>query len=130
MARLIDADELIRIAGEAHSTKLAMEKAGIGTMAALTFAVQDAGFSTLVQIAETIPTIDPNNLFFTVGKRADYLEKLYTKIQAVTRLTPERLLELFMEGYTLQAPDHRKELEEMQRIAWMDLPGQNGGQDR
>lgn len=99
-------------------------------MAALTFAVQDAGFSTLVQIAETIPTIDPNNLFFTVGKRADYLEKLYTKIQAVTRLTPERLLELFMEGYTLQAPDLRKELEEMQRIAWMDLPGQNGGQDR
>ena len=79
---------------------------------------------------DAAPTVDLESLFFTVGKRADYLEKRYTKIRAVTRLTPERLLELFMEGYTLQAPDLRKELEEMQRIAWMDLPGQNGGQDR
>lgn len=82
------------------------------------------------EIIDRQPTVDLESLFFAVGKRADYLEKLYTKIQAVTRLTPERLLELFMEGYTLQAPDLRKELEEMQRIAWMDLPGQNGGQDR
>lgn len=76
------------------------------------------------------PTIDLKSLFFTVGKRANYFEKLYTEMQAVTELTPERLLELFKEGYTLQAPDYRKNLEEMQRIAWMDLPGQNGGQDR
>ena len=82
------------------------------------------------EIIDRQPTVDRESRFMTVGKRADYLEKLYTKIQAVTRLTPERLLELFIEGYTLQAPDLRKELEEMQRIAWMDLPGQNGGQDR
>ena len=88
------------------------------------------GIAACLEEIRGTSTIDPENLFFTVGKRADYLEKLYTKIQAVTRLTPERLLELFMEGYTLQAPDPRKELEEMQRIAWMDLPGQNGGQER
>ena len=97
------------------------------------FNLNFGGVSHAAAAAEIIdrqPTVDLESLFFTVGKRADYLEKLYTKIQAVTRLTPERLLELFIEGYTLQAPDLRKELEEMQRIAWMDLPGQNGGQDR
>lgn len=69
------------------------------------------------EIIDRQPTVDLESLFFTIGKRADYLEKLYTKIQAVTRLTPERLLELFMEGYTLQAPDYRKNFEEMQRMA-------------
>lgn len=60
--RLIDADELKRIAGEAHSMKLSMENVGIGTIAALTFAVQDAGLSTLARIADDIPTIDPESL--------------------------------------------------------------------
>lgn len=64
--------------------------------------------------------IDLESLLFTVGKRADYLEELYMKMQAVTGLTPERLLELFVEGYTLQAPDYRKNFEEMQRMAHMD----------
>lgn len=64
--------------------------------------------------------IDLESLLFTVGKRAGYLEKLYMKMQAVTGLTSERLLELFMEGYTLQAPDYRKNFEEMQRMAHMD----------
>lgn len=85
------------------------------------FNLNFGGVSHAVAAAEIIdrqPTVDLESLFFTVGKRADYLEKLYTKIQAVTILTPERLLELFMEGYTLQAPDLRKELEEMQRAAW------------
>lgn len=82
------------------------------------------------EIIDWKPTIDLESLFFTIGKRADDLEKLYTKIQAVTGMTPERLLELFLEGYTLQAPDYRKNFEEMQRAAWMDLPGQDGGQDR
>lgn len=66
---------------------------------------------------DAAPTIDPESLFFTIGKRADDLEKLYTEMQAVTGLTPERLLELFLEGYTLQAPDYRKNFEEMQRMA-------------
>ena len=64
-----------------------------------------------------VRSIDLESLFFTVSKRADYLEKLYVKMQAVTGVTPERLLELFMKGYTLQAPDYRKNFEEMQRIA-------------
>lgn len=64
--------------------------------------------------------IDLESLFFTVGKRVGYLEKLYMKMQAVTGLTPERLLELFMKGYTLQAPDYCKNFEEMQRMAHMD----------
>lgn len=64
--------------------------------------------------------IDLESLLFTVGKRADYLEELYMKMQAVTGLTPERLLELFVEGYTLQAPDYRKNFKEMQRMAHMD----------
>lgn len=36
-------------------------------------------------------------------------------------MTPERLLELFLEGYTLQAPDYRKNFEEMQRAVWKNL---------
>lgn len=64
--------------------------------------------------------IDLESLLFAVGKRADYLEELYMKMQAVTGLTPERLLELFVEGYTLQAPAYRKNFEEMQRMAHMD----------
>lgn len=110
MARLIDADELKK---ECEST----------FHGALGITVTGA----VHEIIGRQPTIDFERLFFTIGKRADDLEKLYTKIQAVTGLTPERLLELFLEGYTLQAPDHRKEIEEMQRIAWMDLPGQDGG---
>lgn len=74
----------------------------------------------VLDIIDTAPAIDPESLLFTVGKRADYLEELYMKMQAVTGLTPERLLELFMEGYTLQAPDYRKNFEEMQRMAHMD----------
>ena len=84
------------------------------------FNLNFGGVSHAAAAAEIIdrqPTVDLESLFFTVGKRADYLEKLYTKIQAVTRLTPERLLELFMDGYTLQAPDLRIELGERQRIA-------------
>lgn len=69
------------------------------------------------QIIDRQPTVDLESLFFTIGKRADDLEKLYTEMQAVTGLTPERLLELFLEGYTLQAPDYRKNFEEMQRMA-------------
>lgn len=113
MARPIDADELKKEVESAFHGALGITVTG-----------------AVHEIIDRQPTVNLESLFFTVGKRADYLEKLYTKIRAVTRLTPERLLELFMEGYTLQAPDHRKELEEMQRIAWMDLPGQNGGQDR
>ena len=79
---------------------------------------------SLVKKIDDTPTIDLESLFFTVGKRADNLDKLYTKIQAVTGITPERLLELFLEGYTLQAPDYRKELEERQRTVWRDLQGQ------
>lgn len=97
------------------------------------FNLNFGGVSHAVAAAEIIdrqPTVDLESLFFTIGKRADDLESLYTEMQAVTGLTPERLLELFLEGYTLQAPDYRKNFEEMQRIAWMDLPGQNGGQDR
>ena len=69
------------------------------------------------EIIDRQPTVDLESLFFTIGKRADDLEKLYTEMQAVTGLTPERLLELFLEGYTLQAPDYRKNFEEMQRMA-------------
>lgn len=79
---------------------------------------------SLVKRIDDTPTIDLESLFFTVGKRADNLDKLYTKIQAVTGITPERLLELFLEGYTLQAPDYRKELEERQRTVLRDLQGQ------
>lgn len=67
-------------------------------------------------VSHAAEIIDPESLFFTVGKRAGYLEKLYMEMQAVIGLTPERLLELFMEGYTLQAPN----FEEMQRMAHMD----------
>lgn len=70
--------------------------------------------------SHAVEIIDLESLFFTVGKRVGYLEELYTEMQAVTGLTLERLLELFMEGYTLQAPDYRKNFEEMQRMAHMD----------
>ena len=111
--RPIDANELKKEVGSAFHGTLGITVTG-----------------AVHEIIDRTPTIDLESLFFTVGKRADYLEKLYTEIQVVTGLTPERLLELFMEGYTLQAPDYRKNLEEMQRIEWMDLPGQNGGKDR
>lgn len=87
------------------------------------FNINFGGVSHAAAAAEIIdrqPTVDIESLFFTVGKRVGYLEKLYMKMQAVTGLTPERLLELFMEGYTLQAPDYRKNFEEMQRMAHMD----------
>lgn len=71
---------------------------------------------SLVKRIDDTPTIDLESLFFAVGKRADNLDKLYTKIQAVTGITPERLLELFLEGYTLQAPDYRKEL----AVIWLE----------
>lgn len=74
--------------------------------------------------------IDLESLFFTVGKRVGYLEKLYMKMQAVTGLTPERLLELFVEGYTLQAPDYRKNFEEMQRMAHMDWEIESQKEDK
>lgn len=78
------------------------------------------GIAACLEEVREAPTIDTESLLFTVGKRADYLEELYMKMQAVTGLTPERLLELFVEGYTLQAPDYRKNFEEMQRMAHMD----------
>ena len=98
--RLIDADELKKEVESAFHGALGITVTG-----------------AVHEIIDRKPTIDLESLFFTIGKRADDLEKLYTKIQAVTGLTPERLLELFLEGYTLQAPDHRKETEEMQRSA-------------
>lgn len=101
MARLIDADALKK---EAEST----------FHGAIGLTVTGA----LHEIIDRQPTVDLETLFFTIGKRADNLEKLYTEMQAVTGLTPERLLELFKEGYILQAPDYRKNFQEMQRAAW------------
>lgn len=93
--------------------------------------LKESSFKLCLDIVSEASTIDPKSLFLTIGEMAYDLDKLYTEIQAVTGLTPERLLELFKEGYILQAPDYRKNFEEMQRMAYMDwgLDG-NGGQKR
>lgn len=39
-------------------------------------------------------------------KRATEIEELYIKLQTVTGITLERMLELFLEGYTLQPPEN------------------------
>ena len=93
--------------------------------------LKESSFKLCLDIVREASTIDPKSLFLTIGEMAYDLDKLYTEMQAVTGLTPERLLELFKEGYILQAPDYRKNFEEMQRMAYMDwgLDG-NGGQKR
>lgn len=39
-------------------------------------------------------------------KRAAEIEEIYVKLQTVTGITPERMLELFLEGYTLQPTEN------------------------
>ena len=39
-------------------------------------------------------------------KRAAEIEEIHVKLQTVTGITPERMLELFLEGYTLQPPEN------------------------
>lgn len=40
-----------------------------------------------------------------MGKRLAELDELYTKIQAVSGYTPEKLLEFFVAGYELRPPE-------------------------
>ena len=83
---------------------------------------------SLVKKIDDTPTIDLESLFFTVGKRADNLDKLYTKIQAVTGITPERLLELLLPKGTRRA----KAMTKSEAVIWLEkvnaqmLPNRDG----
>lgn len=55
--------------------------------------------------------------------RVKELDELYTKLQAVTGFTAERLLELFAAGYTLEKPDYEKSMQELANLA--DTPPPN-----
>lgn len=52
-----------------------------------------------------------------LASRAVELDELYTKIQTVTGFTVERLLEMFLAGYTMEPPDYSASVNELRALA-------------